>query len=42
MPTELEAYISFIEEQVGVRIAVVSIGPDRSQTIERIAVKGLY
>ena len=34
-PKELEDYISFIEEEVNVPVKVVSVGPDRLQTIER-------
>jgi adenylosuccinate synthase len=33
MPKELQAYIDFIEEQIQVPIALVSIGPDRTETI---------
>ena len=33
LPTELKEYIEFIEEYVGVPIKVVSVGPDRKQTI---------
>jgi len=33
LPTELKDYISFIEEQTGVPISVVSVGPDREQTL---------
>ncbi len=33
LPQELKNYISFIEEQVGVPIKIVSVGPDRTQTI---------
>lgn len=33
LPQELKDYISFIEEQVGVPISVVSVGPDREQTL---------
>lgn len=36
-PTELKQYIAFIEQELDVPIAVVSVGPDRDQTIERIA-----
>ena len=32
-PQELRDYIAFIERAVGVPIAVVSVGPDREQTI---------
>ncbi len=34
-PEEFNAYLSFLEEQLGVPIAIVSVGPDRRQTIER-------
>lgn len=34
-PEELNAYISFIEHELGVPIVVVSLGPDRKQTIVR-------
>ncbi len=33
LPIELKEYITFIEEYVGVPIKVVSVGPDRKQTI---------
>ena len=33
-PTELKAYISFIEAETHVPITIVSVGPDRAQTIE--------
>lgn len=32
-PEELKAYISFIEKEVGVPVKIVSVGPDRKQTI---------
>lgn len=32
-PQELRDYIAFIEQEIGVPIAVVSVGPDREQTI---------
>lgn len=35
LPKELEDYIAFIEKETGVRITVVSVGPDRKQTILR-------
>jgi adenylosuccinate synthase len=35
LPSPLLDYIAFIEREVGVRITVVSVGPDRSQTILR-------
>ena len=34
-PEEFNAYITFLEEQLGVQIKIVSVGPDREQTIER-------
>ncbi|MBP5365931.1 MAG: adenylosuccinate synthase [Bacteroidales bacterium] len=33
-PEEYNAYISFIEEYLGVPIKIVSVGPDREQTIQ--------
>ena len=33
LPIELQEYISFIEEATGVPISVVSVGPDREQTL---------
>ena len=35
LPKELKEYIAFIEEETGVSIDVVSVGPDRSETILR-------
>ncbi len=35
LPDALNAYISFIEKQVGVCISIVSVGPDRIQTLFR-------
>lgn len=35
MPHELNAYITFIEREVGVPISIVSVGPDRTQTLIR-------
>lgn len=35
MPEELNQYISFIEKAVGVPIRIVSVGPDRTQTLIR-------
>ena len=32
---EFNAYLSFLEEQLDVEIKIVSVGPDREQTIER-------
>ncbi len=34
-PEEFNAYLSFLEDQLGVPIKIVSVGPDRAQTIER-------
>jgi len=34
-PEEFNAYLSFIEESLGVKIKIVSLGPDRKQTIVR-------
>ena len=34
-PEEFNNYLSFLEEELGVRIKFVSVGPDREQTIER-------
>lgn len=34
-PEEFNAYVSFIEETLGVPVKIVSVGPDREQTIER-------
>jgi len=34
-PDELKHYIDFIETQTGIKITVVSVGPDREQTIIR-------
>ena len=35
LPAELKEYISFIEEYCGVPVKVVSVGPDREETIVR-------
>jgi adenylosuccinate synthase len=35
MPEELNQYIAFIEREVGVPISIVSVGPDRTQTLIR-------
>ncbi len=35
LPENLKQYIKFIEEEVGVEIAIVSVGPDRDQTIKK-------
>ncbi|MEG2514009.1 MAG: adenylosuccinate synthase, partial [Bacteroidaceae bacterium] len=34
-PEEFNAYVSFLEEQLEVPIQIISVGPDRDQTIER-------
>lgn len=34
-PEEFNAYLSFLEEQLETPIKIVSVGPDRDQTIER-------
>ncbi len=34
-PAEFSAYIDFLEQRLGVPVAIVSIGPDREQTIIR-------
>lgn len=34
-PEEFNAYITFLEEQLETPIKIVSVGPDRAQTIER-------
>ncbi|MBN2682721.1 MAG: adenylosuccinate synthase [Bacteroidales bacterium] len=35
LPEELKNYISFIEQETGVPVKIVSVGPDREQTIFR-------
>ena len=37
LPIEVHNYVSFIEEFVGVPIKLISVGPDRSETIYRIS-----
>lgn len=34
-PTEFMAYVSFLEQELGVPISIISLGPDRKQTIIR-------
>ena len=34
-PEEFNAYISFLEEELGVPIKIVSVGPDRGETVVR-------
>jgi len=36
-PEEFNGYISFLEDYLGTPIKIVSVGPDREQTIERYA-----
>lgn len=38
-PEEFNAYLSFLEAELGVRIKIVSVGPDRAQTIHRYTEK---
>ncbi len=35
LPIELKDYILFIEKQTGVPVSIISVGPDREQTIIR-------
>ncbi|MGY5352807.1 adenylosuccinate synthase [Wenyingzhuangia sp. IMCC45533] len=35
LPEALNDYIAFIEKETGIKITIVSVGPDRKQTIER-------
>jgi adenylosuccinate synthase len=35
LPKELELYIQYIESQLNVPITLVSVGPDRKQTLYR-------
>lgn len=35
LPTEFREYIAFIEKETGVRISIISLGPDRVETIVR-------
>ena len=34
-PKEFSDYVAFIEHYLGVRIGIISLGPDRTQTIIR-------
>ena len=34
-PEEFNAYLTFLEEELGVPVKIVSVGPDREQTIIR-------
>jgi adenylosuccinate synthase len=33
LPAELKEYVSFIEKSVGVPVKIVSLGPDRTETV---------
>ena len=35
LPAEFKEYIAFIEKETGVRISIISLGPDRVETIVR-------
>jgi adenylosuccinate synthase len=35
LPENLKSYIAYIEEQLGIPVTIVSVGPDRTQTITR-------
>jgi len=35
LPAEFKAYIAYIEQEVGVPIRILSLGPDRDQTLMR-------
>lgn len=35
LPQALRDYVDFVEQQVGARISIISVGPDRAQTIIR-------
>jgi adenylosuccinate synthase len=35
LPQSLKSYISFLEKELEVPVAIVSVGPDRNQTIRR-------
>lgn len=35
LPVQLKEYVSFIEKQVGLSIDIVSVGPDRAQTLQK-------
>ena len=37
LPQELKDYINYLEKEIGIPIAIVSVGPDRKQTIQREA-----
>ena len=33
-PAEFNSYLAFLEKELGVPVCIVSVGPDREQTIE--------
>ncbi|MFZ0489997.1 MAG: adenylosuccinate synthetase, partial [Salegentibacter sp.] len=35
LPAEFNAYVDFLEKELEVPISIVSVGPDRKQTIRR-------
>jgi adenylosuccinate synthase len=35
LPEQFKNYLAFVEDYLGVRVAIISVGPDRLQTIER-------
>ena len=35
LPAEARSYVEFVEEQTGVAVDIISVGPDRSQTLVR-------
>jgi adenylosuccinate synthase len=41
-PAELSEYISFIEKETETPVSIISVGPDRKQTIVRQALPGIY
>lgn len=34
-PAEFRAYVEFIEQETGVPVKIISVGPDREETILR-------
>ena len=34
-PAEFKAYVEFIERETGVPVKIISVGPDRGETIVR-------
>ena len=35
LPETLKSYVEYIEEKVGIPITIVSVGPDRTQTLRK-------